>query len=175
MFWCVLTLFKNTSPFTIDKHHDLCAQVDENGPSNIHKILLDGEQTFIYHEQRYDKPNTIKHIVTAVQHACSSMLIKGQPHKPQNYSHSISCTPPHPSLPDVSPIHQSKHMPHYHNGYHLVFLINNEPLLINYLITTSGHPCACSTEHQMLVTDGVSTQPIVSSVTNVTQEGKMST
>jgi hypothetical protein len=42
-------------------------------------ILLDGEQTAIYDDQRHNTPNTTKSNVTAVQHACSNMIIKQNP------------------------------------------------------------------------------------------------
>jgi hypothetical protein len=46
-------------------------------------------------------------------------------------------------------------------------------LFINYLITTSGDPCTCSTEHQKPVTNTVSIQSTLFSATNMTQEDKM--
>ena len=88
-----------------------------------------------------------------------------------NHSHSISYTIP-PLLPDIPPIHHSNHMPHHHNGYHLLCLLTMN-LIKKYLITTSGHPGTCSTQHQMLVTNTVSNHRTVFSVTNMTKEGKM--
>jgi hypothetical protein len=81
-----------------------------------------------------------------------------------------------PVLPDVSLIHQSNHRPHVHNhhtGYHLLCfsLTMNLSLqtILPQLLATPVH-ATHNTKH--LVTDTVSTQPILLSVTNMTQEGK---
>jgi hypothetical protein len=86
---------------------------------------------------------------------------KGTPHT-WSHSHSISCTIPTPTLlPDVPPIH--RYRPHHHNGYHFTFLINNESLAI---------PVHAAQNTKCLL-QKLSTQPTVSSVTNMTKEGKM--
>jgi len=79
-------------------------------------------------KQRHNKPSTIKSNVIAVQHACSSMIIKGNrtnlESQPQRVMHHDPPLPP--LLPDVPLIHQSNHRPHHHNGYHFMFLNNIE-------------------------------------------------
>jgi len=81
-------------------------------------------RTSTYDEQCHSKPNTIKSNVIAVQHACSSMIIKGNPTNLESQPQCIMHHTP-PLLPDVPLIHQSNHRPHHHNGYHFMFLINN--------------------------------------------------
>lgn len=99
----------------------------------------------------------------------SSMIIKGEPHKLGITATAyLAPTPPH--------CYQMSHPPiRVTTGLIITMdIISCFSLTMNLVSTTSGHPCTCSTEHQMLVTNTVSTQPtVLLSVTNTIKVGKM--